>query len=283
MKTARAKTIALAGVLSILVGSSGCADGRLDVRPVQTSHGDNSESDLKIADSALSGENTDLAGTLYERVLTAHPDSIRARLGLADVAYQSGDLNRAQVLYSQAASQAPNQPGAQLGLARVALRQRRLDDAAMLYRALLAAQPDNVLAAEGLGTVLDLQQHHEQAQAVYRRALQAHPDAQGIRIDLGLSLVLSNRAREGVNTLLDVAGLSDAPWQARQNLAFGYGVLGKPDSARKVLQFDLPPSAVDDNLRVYQTVRAKLAVRTPSAVPPPRAANEEGPTSTRKQ
>lgn len=283
MKTMMKAAFSLAIVAPVLLGSGGCAQSRLDVRPAQSETGYESESNFKIADSALSGGNTDLAGAIYERVLGAHPDSVRALLGLADVAYQSGDLNRAQVLYAQTAAQAPSQLGAQLGLARVALRQRRLDDAAVLYRKLLNAAPDNVLAVQGLGTVLDLQGLHEQAQVLYRQALRAHPDANGIRVDLGLSLILSNRARAGVNMLLDVAGLSDAPRQARQNLAFGYGILGNIDSAKKVLQFDLPASAVQDNLSVYQSVRARLATRVPLAAAPPSAAEPESRRATRRQ
>ena len=73
--------------------------------------------------------------------------------------------------------------------------------------------------------------------------------------------MLSNRPREGVNVLLDVTGLPSAPWQARQNLAFAYGVLGNTDSAKKLLSAELPASAVADNLRFYQAVRARLASR----------------------
>ncbi|MCW0072929.1 tetratricopeptide repeat protein, partial [Burkholderia pseudomallei] len=173
--------------------------------------------------------------------------------------HRARHLEGAGVLYEQARQKAPGEIGPQVGVARGALRQRRLDEAGQRYRDLLAAQPNLPLAAEGLGTVLDLQGRHEDAQAVYREALRAHPEAQGLRVDLGLSLVLSNRAREGVNVLLDVAGLPDAPWQARQNLAFAYGVLGNTDSAKKLLSADLPASAVADNLRVYQAVRARLA------------------------
>jgi len=252
------RALAFAAVLPVLAG--GCAPG-IQTRPALSHKSDDPEAELRIADSALAGGNVELASTLYEKVLARHPDSLPARLGLGDVNYRAGDLERARVLYEQARQQAPAELGPQVGLARVALRQRRLDEAGQRYRDLLAAQPNLPLAAEGLGTVLDLQGRHEDAQAVYRDALRAHPDAQGLRVDLGLSLVLGNRPREGVNVLLDVAGLPDAPWQARQNLAFAYGVLGNTDSAKKLLSADLPASAVADNLRVYQAVRAQLASR----------------------
>ncbi|WP_027784119.1 MULTISPECIES: tetratricopeptide repeat protein [Burkholderia] len=250
------RAFAFAVVLPQLAG--GCAPG-IQTRAALSHRSDDPQAELRIADSALAGGNVDLASTLYGKVLARHPDSLAAQLGLADVNYRAGDLERARILYEQARQQAPAELGPQVGLARVALRQRRLDEAGRRYRDLLAAQPNLPLAAQGLGTVLDLQGRHEDAQAVYQDALRAHPDAQGLRIDLGLSLVLSNRPREGVNVLLDVAGLPDAPWQARQNLAFAYGVLGNTDSAKKLLSADLPASAVTDNLRVYQAVRARLA------------------------
>ncbi|GAB3626166.1 hypothetical protein GCM10027419_10140 [Pandoraea terrae] len=254
MATALALTAGLLG---------GCASGGgFDVRPLSSQQSTGNTTDLRLAESALSSGNTELAGTLFERALTASPKSIEAQIGLGDTLYQAGDLERARVLYTQAARQAPAQPGPQLGLARVALRQRRLDDAVGLYRVLLDSQPENTLAAEGLGTALDLQGHHTQAQAVYRRALQAHPEVQGLRVDLGLSLILSNKPREGANVLLDITGLSSAPLQARQNLALAYGLLGNADAAKKILLADLPASSVDDNLRFYERVRAKLAART---------------------
>ncbi|HDR9805088.1 TPA: tetratricopeptide repeat protein [Burkholderia cenocepacia] len=258
MKCLALRACAFAAVLPLFAG--GCAPG-IQTRPALSHKSDDPQAELRIADSALAGGNVDLASTLYGKVLARHPDSLAAQLGLADVNYRAGDLERARMLYEQARQQAPAELGPQVGLARVALRQRRLDEAAHRYRDLLAAQPNLPLAAQGLGTVLDLQGRHEDAQAVYRDALRAHPDAQGLRVDLGLSLVLSNRPREGVNVLLDVAGLPDAPWQARQNLAFAYGVLGNTDSAKKLLSADLPASAVADNLRVYQAVRAQLASR----------------------
>ncbi|PCE33482.1 tetratricopeptide repeat protein [Burkholderia ubonensis] len=254
-----ARAFLFAAVLPVLAG--GCGAPGVQSRPVLSHKSDDPQAEMRIGDSALAGGNVELAATLYEKVLAAHPDALAARVGLGDVNYRTGNLERARIFYAQAERQAPAELGPQLGLARVALRQRRLDEAGERYRALLAAQPNHPLAAEGLGTVLDLQGRHADAQAVYRDALRAHPDAQGLRVDLGLSLVLGNRPREGVNVLLDVAGLPDAPWQARQNLAFAYGVLGNTDSAKKLLSADLPASAVADNLRFYQAVRARLASR----------------------
>jgi Flp pilus assembly protein TadD len=239
---------------------TGCANGgSFNPRPISSSRNTDGMSDLRVADSALRGGDVELAGTLFEKALAANPNSPEAQLGLGDAMYLAGDLERARALYQLAALQTLVKPAAQLGLARVALRQRRLDDAAALYRGLLASQPDDPVACEGLGTVLDLQGRHADAQTIYRSALAAHPEVQGLRINLGLSLILENKPRQAANTLLDVAGLPDAPLQARQNLALAYGLLGNAEAAKKILLVDLPPSSADDNLRFYQSLRDRLA------------------------
>ncbi|EEA03610.1 Tetratricopeptide TPR_2 repeat protein [Burkholderia sp. H160] len=239
---------------------TGCASGgSFNPRPVSSSRNTDGMSDLRVADSALRAGDVELASTLYEKALAANPNSTEAQLGLGDTMYLAGDLDRARALYQLAAQQPAAKPAAQLGLARVALRQRRLDDAAAQYRALLAAQPDDPVLSEGLGTVLDLQGRHADAQAIYRSALAAHPEVQGLRVNLGLSLILENKPRQAANTLLDVAGLPDAPLQARQNLALAYGLLGNTEAAKKILLVDLPPSSAEDNLRFYQSLRDRFA------------------------
>jgi Flp pilus assembly protein TadD len=260
---------------------AGCAsEGSFNPRPVSMQRNVGAASDLHLADSALASGSTEFASTLYQKALQADPNSIDAQLGLADTMYQAGDLERARVLYARAASAAPSNPGPKLGLARVALRQRRLDDAAALYHALVVEHPDNPVAAEGLGTVLDLQGRHDEAQTVYRAALRVHPEVQGLTTNLGLSLILANKPREGANVLLDITGLTNAPPQARQNLALAYALLGNMSAAKQILQADLPPASVEDNLRFYQTLRARLGTSggNPSAARPgPRPAHDMAP------
>ncbi|MFM0758159.1 tetratricopeptide repeat protein [Paraburkholderia strydomiana] len=242
---------------------AGCGSaGTINSWPVSVQQKLGPASDLHIADSALSSGNTELALTLYDKALQARPDSIEAQLGLADTVYEAGDLERARVLYARTAEPAPSNLRSKLGLARVALRQRRLDDASALYRSLAAQLPDNPVTAEGLGTVLDLQGRHDEAQAVYRAALRAHPEVQGLTTDLGLSLILANKPREAANVLLEIAGLANAPPQARQNLALAYALLGNRNAAKQILQADLPPGSVEDNLRFYETLRSRLGAPT---------------------
>ncbi|AKJ67808.1 hypothetical protein PATSB16_16390 [Pandoraea thiooxydans] len=255
----RARTLLLMPLAAILLAA--CAGPRLDIKPVTAQDGADRATDLRLADSALAADDVPLSTSLYEKALQADPNSLAAGLGLADAKYAAGDLEQARVLYQRAAKQAPAAFAPQLGLARVALRQRRLADAERRYRDLVVHHADSPLAVEGLGTVLDLEGRHAQAQKVYRVGLQTWPYVKGLRIDLGLSLILDNQPRAGANVLLDIAGLSDTPRQARQNLALAYGLLGNDDAARRILLVDLPASSVDDNLRFYHRVRDALAAR----------------------
>lgn len=269
LSSRRARTGAYAlGVLTAAL-LTGCASGpRVETRPVAATRGADETTDLRIAQSALETGDAQLAASLFERALKVDPRSAAAQLGLADAIYQSGDLAKAGVLYARVAAAAPDDARAQLGLARVALRERRLDDALARYRGLVAAHPDSAVAAEGLGVALDLQGQHRQAQAVYRAALARHPEAQGLKTNLGLSLILDRRAREGANVLLDVAGLQDAPAQARQDLALAYGVLGNAEAAKRILTADMPAASAEDNLQFYRNVRARWAGQSrPTAAP----------------
>jgi Flp pilus assembly protein TadD len=286
MKTTHAfplRAIMRAFAASIITAglATGCASHRyVTPQPVAATHVPDAAGDLRIAESALEAGNTDLAISIFEKLLKADPMSTTAQIGLGDAMYQIGDLARAGVLYGRAAAAAPGDPRAELGLARVALRERRVDEATARYRKLVAAQPDNVLAAEGLGAALDLQGKHGQAQAVYRAALRQHPEVQGLKTDLGLSLILSERTREGANVLLDIAGLPDAPPQARENLALAYGLLGNGEAAKRILVSDMPADTAEDNLRFYRHLRERLAMQTGGGAANGQALPAEGRSSS---
>jgi Flp pilus assembly protein TadD len=256
----RSMAFALAAPIAAAALLGGCASHRyVTPEPVATTRAPDTGAELRIAERALEAGDTQLAVDVFEKLLKADPKSTTAQIGLGDAMYQSGDLARAGVLYANAASAAAGDPRAELGLARVALRERRLDEAVTRYRKLATAQPENVLAAEGLGAALDLQGKHGEAQTVYRTALERHPEVQGLKTDLGLSLTLSNKAREGANVLLDIAGLPDAPAQARANLALAYGLLGNSEAAKRILVADMPVGSVEDNLQFYRQLRERLA------------------------
>ena len=216
-------------------------------------------SEMHIADTALQGGNVQMAGSIYERELAAHPESLEALLGLADANYLGGDMSRAGPLYARADILTKGARPARLGLARVALHEHRFAEAISIYDPMVKANPADAIAWSGLGSAWDMSGDHVKAQSVYRAGLSAVPSDVALRSNLGLSLVLSGQPREGANLLLEIAGATNAPPQARQNLALAYGVLGNGEAAGRILSMDLPKASVTDNLRYYDTVRAMLA------------------------
>lgn len=243
----------LLSVLALAALLGGCAAGRPDATRALTP-GD----DQRLADAALSGGTPDMAIDLYKKVLQRNPDTPDALAGLGDALLQRNEPQQARLIYLRLAELRPQEPRAALGLARIALQQQQWDEALARYRSVLVRDPDQPAANAGIGVVYDLQQRHALAQDAYRRALAHNPDDLALRNNLGLSLILSHQVRAGIDELLKIADVPSAPPQARQNLALGYGLLGNDVAAERILQADLPQDQVQNNLRYYRALRARL-------------------------
>jgi len=253
-----ARSRIFASVLCVSLALAGCANPHHSKSSALEKGALSTDSDQRLADSALQSGNLEMAVSLYTKILTRAPNNQPALVGLGNALFQSNELQQAHQVYLQLESVAPQQRDAELGLARISVREHKLDDAVERYQAMLKRSPDLLAAQAGLGVALDLQGRHPQAQAVYRQALLAHPDDMGLKNDLGLSLVLSHQLRAGIAELLSIVDSPSAPSQTRQNLALGYGLLGNTDAATRVLQSEMSPAQVQSNLQYYQVLRARL-------------------------
>lgn len=228
--------------------------------------------ELRVAQTALQGGDVDMATTIYSRLVQQKPQSVPGLTGLGDTLYAVGDYTRADVYYRKAVAQDPKAVPALIGMARVGIQQRHLDHAVAAYRKVLAVDPNHALATAGLGAALDMLGDHAAAQATMRAGLDANPGDIGLSINLGLSLVMDGKVREGADMLLDVTRFPGAPAQARYDLALAYGLMGNDEEAARLLS-DLPKQAVEDNLRYYATLREgrATAAAVSTAVPTPRS------------
>jgi Flp pilus assembly protein TadD len=255
---------ALAGAVLIVLTASGCSTTATTshqvsgLRAASQKGAVGASGELRIAESALSSGNMDMATTIYERVLQSNPQSVEALTGLGNTLYAVGDFTRAGVYYSRAVAIDSSAPAPLIGVARVAIHQRRFDDAIATYQRVLTESPDDPLAAAGLGAAYDLKGEHATAQSVLRDALKRNPGDTSIAINLGTSLIMSGKPRDGANVLLDVTRYPAAPPQARQDLALAYGLLGNDAAAAEILGRDLPKESVQDNLRFYQMQRQRM-------------------------
>jgi Flp pilus assembly protein TadD len=218
-----------------------------------------SESDQRLADSALDGGNPEIAISLYKKILLRTPEDLHAITGLGNALFQVNNLEQSRQVFLQAEHLSPHQLDAELGLARISIRQRQFAAAIARYQAILQRTPACLPAFAGLGVAFDLQGSHAEAQKTYRQALLAHPDELGLRNNLGLSLILSRDYRNGISELMKIVDNPAAPPQVRQNLALAYGLLGNKSAAGRVLAGELPSPQIQGNLRYYETVRSRLA------------------------
>ena len=178
---------------------------------------------------------------------------------LREAARQAPDDAVAQERYGLAAEQARRYPEALAALnralavggavparliarGRVAIEMGDIPAAALAYRQALERDPANIQALSGLGVTEDQENHHADAQAHYREALRLAPGDWGVRSNLALSLLMSDRPSDASAALAGAADDPVAPRRARQNLALALVAVGDRDKAVKILMKELPPA-----------------------------------------
>lgn len=232
----------------VALALSACAGQMPQELLVTTSSSEGSQ----LAQAAIAGGDPSVAVRFYADRLRNAPDSVEARLGLADAQMALGDLAGARATLEDGTAQTPEMSGR---LGRIALRQRQFPDATRHFEAVLAENPGSIPARNGLAVVADMSGDHGTAQRLYRGLLEQHPENQGVRNNLGLSLILDGKPREAINVLIDLAAIPTAPPQTLQNLAMAYAMIGRRDAAAQILEASLSEGAVRDNLAVYEMLR----------------------------
>ncbi len=209
---------------------------------------------LGLADSALAGGSPQLALNVSQAVLAAHPRDVTALLRQGDAYYALGDGGRASASYARALEIMPDSIPALLGLCRTALAEdpeqalRRLDR-------VLAIDPRNIAGLTDRGIALDLLGQHAEAQTEYRLALAQRGETTAAKVDLGLSLAMSNDAAAAVQILQPIAASPDASARVRQDLAVALVMDGRTDEAQRVLLTQMSPDQARAAITAYQELR----------------------------
>ncbi len=113
--------------------------------------------------------------------------------------------------------------------------------------------PQGSLSAQGV--YYDKMGDHQMAQKLYRQALVENPSDINIRNNIGLSLLLSGKKEEAAAVLQSVVSDPAATVQHRNNLALTYGLMNRDNAARLLLEQDLDPSQVAQNMGLYNALR----------------------------
>nr|WP_321985772.1 tetratricopeptide repeat protein [uncultured Lichenicoccus sp.] len=209
---------------------------------------------LGLADSALAGGSPQLALNVSQAVLARHPNDVAALLRQGDAYYALGDSGRAAASYGRALQIMPDSIPAMLGECRTALAEdpeqalRRVDH-------VLAIDPRNRAALTDRGIALDLMGQHAEAQTQYRLALAQGGETTAAKVDLGLSLAMTNDAATAVQILQPIAAEPDASARVRQDLAVALVMDGRTDEAQRVLLTQMSPDQARAAIVAYQALR----------------------------
>jgi Flp pilus assembly protein TadD len=111
------------------------------------------------------------------------------------------------------------------------------------------------------GLILDALGDHSNAIEAYREGLKINPTDFTLLSNYGLSLALSGNSKQAISILSDLTKAPEANARTRGNLAIALGLNGEEALARKILSQDLSPTEIEDNIRYYRTLRAKLEAR----------------------
>lgn len=105
-----------------------------------------------------------------------------------------------------------------------------------------------------LGVANDLLKKHETAQDTFEEGLEIAPGDDLLLNNLALSYILSHEPEKGIEILKDLVENNPKP-KYRQNLALAYGVIAKPDEARKLLLKDMSKKEAEENLKTYKQIK----------------------------
>jgi Flp pilus assembly protein TadD len=197
---------------------------------------------------------------LFNKQLASNPGSVKALVGLGRSYTELGQFARAQLSLDQAKERSPNDRNLQLEYARLYLATGAHDSAlSAVDAALLKGKDLNAYILKGL--ILDASGDHSNALAAYREALKINPTDFTLLSNYGLSLALSGNTSQAISILTDLTKAPEANARTRGNLAIALGLNGDEALARQVLSQDLSPSEIEDNIRYYRTLKAKLVTQ----------------------
>lgn len=208
------------------------------------------DAQLQIARSLRSGGQPELAIETYRRLLKETPTDATLQIELADVLETASLVDEAMALYEKSTAQPDFVERAIAGIMRINLRLGNFESVIEASNRL--TEPSTTIqVALYKGIAFDRLLKHAEAQASYRAALMIDPRSVAARNNLALSLALTGNYRDAEETLRLLAASSDATPRIRQNLAFIYGMMGRPDLAARYGAADLSPQDVANNAQFF--------------------------------
>ena len=240
------KRLAIANILAV----AGCHHPNTQI----TSNG----ASLKAASDALAAGAASTALAIARGVLASQPHNVSALAQAGDAEAALGDRLAATISYKQALALAPYDVHARLGQGKLQIRDD-LRGAESSFRSVIVDAPKSSLALNDLGYVLDLQDRHKEAQVCYEASLIVEPDRVSTRVNLALSMALSNQPERAEKLLRDVAASASGSRRVRLDFAVAQVMAGHDQDAEQTLNDDLSPAETRSALDGIAQLRPEKA------------------------
>lgn len=211
-------------------------------------------SNIRIADAALSSGSPQVALQVLETTLKTEPRNLEALLRHGKANAQLGNTTAAEVSYRRAIAVDGSNTEAHAALGKLLLATNAAE--AETHFAMVAdRETGNTAVLNNLGVARDIQGKHAAAQEAYRRALGVNPSLASAQQNLALSLAVSGRPQEGAMMLNQLASVGTGGRKVRDNLAVALALSGDTTMAGQVLREELNPADTAAALDGYRALK----------------------------
>ena len=124
-------------------------------------------------------------------------------------------------------------------------------------------RPDDWHSYSLLGVALDQVKRPEEAQAAWATALKLSPNNPVVLANMAMAFTLKGSYAEAETLLRQAVAQKEAGIQIRQDLALILALENKMSEAEQLMRRDLPPEAVDANLKWLAELKNPNSVITP--------------------
>jgi Flp pilus assembly protein TadD len=253
-RLARSRIVAASASVALLLSASAPTMQDDEARPVVQSKNDQG-SLMRVADMTWKAGDRDTAIALYNRAHEMNPQDPRPLIALARALDEVGAHSDAVARWQEAVRLAPSDADA-LGGYGVALARFGQPELARNYLKKAVAAAPTTDTYNALGVVHDQLGDAAAAQAAYRAGLEKTPTDARLASNLGLSLALSGRVKEGIEILERVVVRPDANVRHRQNLALAYALAGQDEMSARFGRIDFETGEAERNVMRYSSLAA---------------------------
>jgi Flp pilus assembly protein TadD len=208
----------------------------------------------RIARKTRAAGDPHSAINVYKRAHQLRPAHVPILIELGETLASVGAYEEARAVLAKAVMREPKNARALRGLGNALVGLGEPSMAVEHYQTALAIASEPT-TYNGLGVALDLTGDAKAAEAAYRAGLKIAPEKVSLRGNLGLSLALAGKYKDAIAILANLVKSGQSTARTRQNLALVYGIAGRSKDARMVLNMDLGPRVVQNNIAYYEMLR----------------------------